>query len=438
MARHCCANEVCPSDMNIQSPPDQEDIETALGLDGRGRRKTWLKGLIWLAILGGAAAGGFWWYGQQGATNAITYTAEPVNRVDLVVKVQATGKIQPTTQVDVSSEMSGVIRIVNVDNNSIVRKGDVLAELDSVKLKAQLDRANALLAAAQARVLTAKATVAQTDLALERSAALQKKGISSAQEFETASATHDRAAAGLAEAMADIGVAEADVKLQQADAGKSRIVSPVNGIVLKRTAEPGQTVASSLQAPILFRLAEDLARMQVEANVDEADIGVVKPGQRARFTVDAYPGQDFPAVIETIEYSPETTDNVVTYTAILSVDNKALLLRPGMTATAQIVVREIPGAMAVANAALRYEPPKIPASQGFSLTNLFMPRFPRFEKSSNKVAVNGERTLYILVNGGARPVSVKTGASDGQLTEIVSGDLKQGDQVISDSKQGQP
>ena len=143
-------------------------------------------------------------------------------------------------------------------------------------------------------------------------------------------------------AEADIAVVEAEVTMQETEIQKTRILSPVDGIVLKRTAEPGQTVASSLQAPVLFTLAEDLTRMQVEADVDEADIGTVKTGQNAAFTVDAYPGQSFPAVIETIEYSPKTVDNVVTYKAILAVDNDAMLLRPGMTATAQIVTEEIP------------------------------------------------------------------------------------------------
>jgi HlyD family secretion protein len=158
-------------------------------------------------------------------------------------------------------------------------------------------------------------------------------------------------------AEADIGVVKAELVMQETDITKMRILSPVNGIVLKRAAEPGQTVASSLQAPVLFTLAEDLARMQLEADVDEADIGAVKTGQKASFTVDAYPGQTFPAVIDSIEYSPNVTDNVVTYTAILTVDNSELLLRPGMTATAQIVTQETPDALAVPNAALRYQPP---------------------------------------------------------------------------------
>jgi len=423
--------------MNIQTVPAPKEIEKALGLNGAHRRRVWLRRALWLLVALALLAGGFWWYQhRQSAQSAVSYTAQPAQRTDLVVQVQATGNIQPTTQVDVSSEMSGVIRVVNVDNNSLVKEGDILAELDTLKSQAQLERTKASLASAEARVATAQATVEEMNVALARTQALRDKGVSSNQVFDTAKAAADRASAALNEAKADVAVAEADVKLQQTDLDKSRILSPVDGIVLKRSAEPGQTVASSLQAPVLFTLAEDLRRMQVEANVDEADIGSVKTGQKATFTVDAYPGRAFPAEIQTIEFSPQTTDNVVTYKAVLTVDNQDLSLRPGMTATANITVQDIPDALTVPNAALRYQPPQADKAQGFSITSIFMPRMPRFEKSANKPIANGERTLYVLSGGKPKAVSVKTGATNGQLTEIVSGDLKEGDQVIVSSKSG--
>jgi HlyD family secretion protein len=213
-----------------------------------------------------------------------------------------------------------------------------------------------------------------------RAERLSKQGISSTQDLDTARAARSRAEAGVVAAEADILVVKAELAMQETDITKTRILSPVDGIVLKRDAEPGQTVASSLQAPVLFTLAEDLARMQLEAAVDEADIGAVKAGQKASFTVDAYPGKSFPAVIETIEYSPEVTDNVVTYKAVLIVDNKDLLLRPGMTATAQIVTQEVENALSVPNAAFRYAPPRQERSQGFSVTSLFIPRMPPRER----------------------------------------------------------
>ena len=421
--------------MNIQTLPTQAEIETALGLDPRSRRRVWLRRLIWLGLLAAAVGGGIWYYLQtQGQTAALTYQTVAARTETLVVKVQATGNIEPTTQVDVSSERSGVIRSVNVKANSIVKKGDVLAELDPERLKAELARIEATLAASQARLADAKATLAERQLSFKRAERLSKQGISATQDLDTARAAQARAEAGILAAEADINVVKAEVTMQQTDITKMRILSPVNGIVLKRSAEPGQTVASSLQAPVLFTLAEDLARMQLEADVDEADIGAVKTGQRATFTVDAYPGKSFPAVIDTIEYSPNVTENVVTYTAVLTVDNTELLLRPGMTATTQIVALEIRDALAVPNAALRYEPPRQTKSQGFSITSIFMPRMPRFEKSATPAA-DGERTLWVLKNGAPVAVKVKTGVSDGSLTEIISGDLQPGAEVIISSRQ---
>ena len=422
--------------MNIQNLPDPTEIEAVLGLDPRSRRRKWLRRGLWLLAGIGILVAGLWWYMQgSGTVAAVTYQTEAVKRAGVVVRVQATGKIQPTTQVDVSSEMSGVIRSVNVDNNSLVKKGDVLAELDAVRLHAQLTRIRASRTAAEARLLDARATHAERRLAFDRAETLRSKGISSIQDLEAARAALARAEAAIAAAEADIEVVEAEIAMQETDISKSRILSPVDGIVLKRAAEPGQTVASSLQAPVLFTLAEDLTRMQVEADVDEADIGSVKTGQGATFTVDAYPGKSFPAVIETIEYSPKTTDNVVTYTAILAVNNSDLLLRPGMTATAQIVTQELPNALTVPNAALRYEPPKAESSQSFSITSIFMPRMPRFERSSNSANLNGERNIWVLENGLPKAVTVKTGATDGSNTEIVSGDLPEGAAVITSSRQ---
>jgi HlyD family secretion protein len=382
-----------------------------------------------------AVALGWWLWQTQTRTAAIVYETAPATRADLVITVTATGKIQPTTEVDVSSEMSGVVRIVNAETNGLVRRGDVLAELDTERARAQLDRATASLAAAEARIADARATVAEKDLALTRAETLRQKGISAAQDLDQARAAHDRATAALAANEADAAVARADLALRQTDIDKSRIVSPIDGIVLKRSVEPGQTVASSLQAPVLFKLAEDLRRMQLEADVDEADIGAVKAGQKATFGVDAYPGQNFPAQISAIEYSPKSTENVVTYTAILSVNNGELLLRPGMTATARIVIAEIGSALTVPNAALRYVPPEPKTQESFSLTQLFMPRPPRFERASNNRPADGERNIWILENGTPRAIAVTTGATDGLVTEILKGELAEGAQVIVAARQ---
>ena len=424
--------------MNIQAPPRPAEIEAVLGIDPKSRRQKRRKRVLWVvALLIVAALAGWWLFLSGSGGPQLSYDTAPAMRKTLVVRVQATGNIQPTTEVEVSSERSGVIRSVNVKANSTVKKGDVLAELDTERLEAELARVKASLVAAEARLADAKATAQERQLLLDRAERLSKQGIASTQDLDTARAARSRAEAAVGAAEADILVVKAELAMQQTDITKTRILSPVDGIVLKRDAEPGQTVASSLQAPVLFTLAEDLARMQLEADIDEADIGAVKTGQKATFTVDAYPGQSFPAVIETIEYSPEITDNVVTYKAVLIVDNRELLLRPGMTATAQIVTQEVTDALAVPNAALRFTPPQEAAPQDFSVNKLFIPRMPRSARQQAPGA-DGERTLYVLENGQPKAVSVHVGVSDGKETQIVSGELRAGDAVIVSSKAASP
>ena len=234
--------------MNVQNVPSEEQIAAVLGLDTSSRRRVWLKRAIWLGILTAVIAAGLWWYLQIGGSAAtITYQTTPAARTDLIIEVQATGTIQPTTQVDVSSEMSGVIRTVSVDNNSLVQKGEVLAQLDTVKLTAQLARSRALLAASEARLLEAKATREERRLALERAEALHKKGVSAIQDLDTARANFARAEASVTAAEADINVAKAEVALVETDISKTSILSPVNGIVLEaqRGAWPDRGIFAS-------------------------------------------------------------------------------------------------------------------------------------------------------------------------------------------------
>jgi HlyD family secretion protein len=423
--------------MNIQNLPDATEIEEILGLGRGARAKRWLMRFVWLGLLALLLAGGYWWYHSSRLAAAnVTYETAPAVRHDLIVAVTAIGTVQPTTQTDVSSEMSGVVRSVNVDNNSLIKKGDVLAELDSERFSAQLRSLEASAAGAKAKLADAQATLKASELTLDRQVTLQKKGLAVTQELETARAAQQRAKAAITLAEADIQIANSNIELKQLDIDKSKILSPVNGIVLKRAVEPGQTVASSLQAPILFTLAEDLKRMQLEASIDEADIGTVRVGQTATFTVDAFAGRSFPARIETIEFSPQTTDDVVTYKAILSVDNTDLALRPGMTATAQIVVQQISNALLVPNAALRYSPPVAARQESFSLTRLFMPRMPRTERGPKKETVAGERTVWVLKNNAAQSLAITVGASDGKMTEVVKGDLEVDTPLVISSKQG--
>jgi HlyD family secretion protein len=251
------------------------------------------------------------------------------------------------------------------------------------------------------------------------------------QALESAVATRDRAQSAVAIADANVAIAAADLTIQETDLAKSTIYAPIDGIVLTRDVDPGQTVASSLSAPVLFVIAEDLTTMVLKAAIDEADIGAVKKDQKARFTVDAYPDRTFDATISDISFASVATDNVVTYDAKLAVDNRDLSLRPGMTATVTIVTREAGGVITVPSAAFRFRPPVTEQSRGWSLDSLFggrrMGRI--FERRSPTVASDGSRTIYLLRDGEPVATRVRTGATDGEDTEILSG-IEEGDPVI--------
>ncbi|MBZ9743310.1 MULTISPECIES: efflux RND transporter periplasmic adaptor subunit [unclassified Mesorhizobium] len=422
----------------IVNPPKTESdsaIETALGLDQTGRRKTrrrgWLYALLTLIVLA-SGLGLYQWY--AGTPARIDYTTVPAARADLTVQVSATGTLQPLTQVDISSELSGIIRSVSAEENQQVKKGDVLATLDTVKLEVQIERAEASAKGAAANVEDATVTLAENESALLRAAALTKRGMATDQSLEAATATRDRSKAALDSAKANLAIAQADLKAQRTDLAKSTIYAPIDGIVLTRSVDPGQTVASSLQAPVLFVIAADLRNMELVAAVDEADIGAVKSGQHARFTVDAFPDRPFDAEIRDISYASVTTDGVVTYNARLEVDNNELLLRPGMTATVSVVTREAKGVLTVPSSAFRYRPAQ-QAARGWSLSDLFTGRMGRGNRQRQpaKAPTDGSRTLYVLENGRPRPVNVKIGSTDGELTEITSG-LEEGAEVITASQ----
>ncbi|MER8952392.1 efflux RND transporter periplasmic adaptor subunit [Mesorhizobium sp. M0833] len=424
--------------VNLPKTESASAIETALGLDHQGlktkRRRGWLYALFaLLAVAAGAI--GYPWY--AGSPAKIEYTTTLAAMADLTVAVSATGTLQPLTQVDISSELSGVVRSVSVNENQLVKKGDVLAALDTAKLEVQIERAQASAKAAAASVEDATVTLAENEKALVRAAQLTKRGMATDQSLEAATATRDRSKAALDIAKANLAMASADLKAQQTDLAKSTIYAPIDGIILTRSVDPGQTVASSLQAPVLFVIAADLKNMELKAAVDEADIGAVKPGQHARFTVDAFPERPFDAEIRDISYASVTTDGVVTYDARLDVDNSELLLRPGMTATVSVVTKQARNVLTVPSIAFRYRPAQT-AERGWSLTDLFTGRMGRPGGNRQHQAAtkptDGSRTLYVLENGRPHPVNVRVGSTDGELTEIVSG-LEEGAQVITASQQ---
>lgn len=414
-------------------PADTATIEQALALDARGMRRRSGRGWLWtvlLLVIAAAGAGGYFWYAQS--PTPVSYATVPAERGNLVVEVTATGTLQPLTQVDVSSELSGVMRSVAVEENARVARGQVLAQLDTTRITAQIERAEANVQAAAARVTEAKVTLTEAEQAFGRAEQLAGRGMVAEQVLDTARAARDRAASAVETADANLAIARADLKLQQADLAKSTIYAPIDGIVLTRSVNPGQTVASSMSAPVLFVIAENLETMVLEAAIDEADIGAVENGQEARFTVDAFPARRFDATISDISYASVTTEGVVTYEAKLAVDNKALLLRPGMTATVNIVTRDANDVLLVPVSAFRFSPPEASERRSFTLRDLFMPRMGRpggFSRRGGSER-DGGRTLWVLEDGQPARKSVEIGATSGDMTEVISG-IEPGEQVIT-------
>jgi HlyD family secretion protein len=372
--------------------------------------------------------------GQQQSTPL--YRTEVVQRSDLTVTVSATGNVQPTNQVDVGSELSGIVESVLVEENDRVQHGQVLAQLDVSRLKDQIAKSQGAVTAAKAQVDQTVATVKEKRLAFERLksvAALSHGGFPSKADLDTADAALQRAIADEAAARANVVQASATLRSDETSLSKASIRSPIDGVVLTRKVEPGQTVAASLQAPVLFTLAESLSQMQIQVDVDEADVGQVRDGQEAMFTVDAYPNRKYPARINRVDYGSQVKDGVVSYLTVLTVNNDDLSLRPGMTATAEITTLQVRDALLVPSGALRFTPPDTAASAPKSsggITSMLVPHIPRAAQQQKSAA--GMQRVWILRDGQPVAISVKTGATDGRQTQITEGNLQPGVAVITE------
>ncbi|MBB3645550.1 HlyD family secretion protein [Rhizobium sp. BK619] len=407
------------------------DLAAVLAASGRqGKRSRWRGRLFILLILVAAAAGAAYFYMGRGQSE-VSYATQPAKRGDLTVLVTATGSVQPTEQVDISSELSGTVRDVNVDYNSTIKAGDVLALLDTNKLEADVKSSRAKLNSAKANVAKANADLESANTSLERLKSLVKSNVSTQQSLDDATYKYDSAVAAKQINEAEVLASEADLQLAEVNLAKAKIVSPIDGVILTRAVNPGATVAASLSAPILFTIAGDLKKMELQVDVDEADVGQIAVGQKAKFTVDAYPDRSFPAEIEQIRFASEVVNNVVTYKAVLSVDNADLLLRPGMTATADVTVEAVKDTLMVPNAALRYAPAQA-GPRGRGIFGIFGP--PRQRGGNSGQALTGaERRVWVLRDGRPAPVVIQVGSSDGQFTQVVSGELKENDALVTDA-----
>ncbi|WP_051184995.1 efflux RND transporter periplasmic adaptor subunit [Desulfatiglans anilini] len=369
----------------------------------------------------------------------VQYKTQPARSGGITVTVSATGNLEPTNQVEIGSELSGTVRTVEVDYNDRVQAGQVLAHLDTARLKAQVLQSKASLASARSALLEAQATVGESRsnvARLKHVSSLSGGRAVSRQDLDAAEAALERAKALEAVCRAAISQAQANLEINETDLSKAVIRSPIDGMVLSRSVEPGQTVAASLQAPVLFILAEDLTRMELHIDVDEADVGLVHAGQTADFTVDAYPDRRFPASVRQVRFASQTVDGVVTYETVLTVDNHDLTLRPGMTATADIVVAEVKEALLVPNAALRFQPSDpdgagTSASSGGILQKI-LPRPPRSSPKKIKQQTDNKKDqqVWIIENGVPTAIPVTVGLTDGLMTALIAGDVRPGMELV--------
>ncbi len=337
------------------------------------------------------------------------YRTQPVRRLSLESKVVANGTVNPVTTVLVGSQVSGKIVEIFVDYNSEVRRGQAVARIDPSLFQAKVAESRARFNQIRADVQKARANLADAENDSRRFEKLWKDNLVAQDEFDNAYTRYLSAKAELEAAQAQVAAAAAALKEAETNLDYTKIVSPVDGVVISRNVDVGQTVAASFQTPTLFTIAQDLTKMQVETAVDEGEIGKVKEGQHATFTVDAYPDTVFSGKVTTVRLAPQTVQNVVTYTVIVEAANPQLLLKPGMTATMNIMVARAENVLAVPNAALRFLPPpeqKAPA------------------------APEGPAVWRLDAQGRLEPVSVSLGVNDGVSTEVKAGNLKEGDDLV--------
>jgi HlyD family secretion protein len=400
-------------------------------------KKIILTGIL-LAVAGGAGYG--YWRMNSGPKES-PFLAAPVTKANIRQVVSSTGTLQAVTTVIVGSQVSGTIAKLMADYNSKVSKAQVVAQLDQSRFAARVEETRANVLAAQASAAKSKVALEDAERTLKRVTELKQRDLVSQSDLDAAQTAFDAARSQLNVAQAQVGQAQASLNQAQIDLGYTVIRSPVDGIVISRSVDVGQTVAASLSAPTLFTIANDLTRMEVHTNVDEADIGNIFEGQDVTFTVDAHPQRRFRGKVHQVRNAPQTIQNVVTYDSVVRINNKELLLKPGMTANVQFLVAEKEDILTIPNIALRFRPAEekneaeqlMTKEQGRVGGRINQRRTSR-GGGSGTGGGEGRRVrqvkVYVIKAGKAEPVDVQVGITDGSKTEIVAGALNENDQVI--------
>lgn len=400
-----------------------EDVRRAIAAEEGGRR--WLRRAAALGVVAVLVGGGLVFRAKNRPPPPARYvTAQPSNG-DVAEKVQATGAVQPVLQVNVGSQVNGRVAKVQVDFNSVVKKGDILAEIDPIQYGAQVTQGNAQVAAQKANLESSKANATASKIAFERTQRLFQQGLASKGELDTANGQYEVAKAQVSAAEAQIGAIQAQLAQSQTNVGWTKIYSPVDGVVVSRSIDPGATVVASFQAPVLFVIAQDLRKMRVMADVDEADVGKLKEQMEADAVVDAFPGESFRGRVQQVRYSPNNVQGVVTYSAVVEVDNPEEKLRPGMTATVTIKTKEVKSALRVPNAALRFKPSPPMGPNGKPIPQ---PPEPPLVKGTGRVYV---MTSEKLGDEKSEAKIIQIGVTDGLNTEVIGG-LLPGAKIVTD------
>ncbi len=432
-----------PIERNLAASPAVSDLLAAEAT--RLVRRRHMGRIAVAALLVGVAALLVLRRGDHRAARSL-FKTEAVTAGTLTVRVSVTGTLKATNNVEVGSELSGLLTKVFVDENDRVRKDEPLAQLDVAKLNDAVAKSRAALAAAEAQVLQSVATVMEARATFDRYeqvSRLSGQKVPSRSEMDAARANLKRADANAAIARANVPQAHATLRSDETNLRKATIRSPIDGVVLTRKVDPGQTVAATLQAPVLFTIAEDLQKMDLQVDVDEADVGQVKVGQAVTFAVDAWPGRTYRGILKRLGYGAQTKDGVVSYPATIAVDNRDISLRPGMTATAEIVTITRNNVLLVPNAALRFSPiatngPPPGSLKGGGIMGHLLPGPPldRPKLPAPAGGAPGSARLWIVGEAGPVAVAVRTGATNGQVTEVLGRTLTAGTPVITETTGG--